>query len=550
MMKITSQLLILPLLLSLISCGGGGAGSAATDLTPDAFSFTDQTDVALSTSIESAAITVTGINSASAISITGGEYSIEGGAYTSAAGTVSNGQSITVRHTSSAGFVTATNTTLTIGGISDTFSTTTVAEDLTPDAFSFTDQTDVALSASIESAAITVAGINSASAISITGGEYSIEGGAYTSAAGTVSDGQSITVRHTSSAGFATATDTTLAIGGVSDVFTTTTVNIAAPAGLAVVAGQNAGQASLSWDSVVGATQYSLYYATESFASLADVDNYASLVNGVMLSNQTSPATIGNLSNNTTYYFVVTSGDGSYESSASSEVSALVYAPLNDTGITTCSDAASNGLACPQTDFEGQDAEYGRDVAANDDSDGHAGFSYTQLDSSGTPLATKSTNYATTPWSCVQDNVTGLIWEVKTLAGLQHRSHTYTWYNSTGVNDGGFAGTTNGGDCVDSNNCDTEKFVAAVNGAGLCGASDWRLPSREELSSLVDSSVVVPGPTIDTGWFPNTVTSGYWSASQYAANSGAAWYVQFVNGYVTATLKNGALYVRLVRGGQ
>ncbi|MDH5387170.1 MAG: DUF1566 domain-containing protein, partial [Gammaproteobacteria bacterium] len=420
----------------------------------------------------------------------------------------------------------------------------------TPDVFSFIDQTDVTLSTLTESAPITVAGINSASAISITGGEYRIDGGAYTSVDGTVSNGQSVTVRHTSSAGFVTATDTTLTIGGVSDLFTTTTVNIAAPTGLTVVAGQYAGQAELSWSSVTDATEYSLYYATESFASLADIANYASLANGVMLSNQTSPATIRNLNNNTTYYFVITSGNGSTESSASSEVSVLVYAPLNDTGITTCSDAANNGLACPQTGFEGQDAEYGRDVTANDDTDGHTGFSFTKLNSAGTPLADQTVAYATTPWSCVQDNVTGLMWEVKTTSGLQSSAHTYTWYNSDTASNGGNLGITNGGTCFDVINCDTEKFVAAVNAAALCGASDWRLPDKEELSSLVDSSVAFPGPAIDTGWFPNTAAFLYWSASPFASYSFDAWRVSFNTGSVLNFNKNNAFSVRLVRGGQ
>jgi hypothetical protein len=34
-------------------------------------------------------------------------------------------------------------------------------------------------------------------------------------------------------------------------------------------------------------------------------------------------------------------------------------AGLNDTGITTCSNATQNGLPCTVADFPGQDAEYG-----------------------------------------------------------------------------------------------------------------------------------------------------------------------------------------------
>ena len=195
------------------------------DTTPDAFSFTDQSNVALSSTITSNAITVSGINAPASISVSGGTYSINGGAYTSASGTVTNGQTVTVRHTSSSANSTATNTTLTIGGVSDTFTSTTAAAapDTTPNAFAFTDQTNVALSATITSNAITVSGIDTAAYISISGGAYSINGGPYTSASGTVTNGQTVSVRHTSSSANSTATNTTLTIGGVSDTFTSTT---------------------------------------------------------------------------------------------------------------------------------------------------------------------------------------------------------------------------------------------------------------------------------------------------------------------------------------
>jgi hypothetical protein len=206
--------------------------SAAADTTPDAFSFTDQTNVARATLTESNAITVAGIDAAAAISVTGGEYQIDGGGWTSGAGTVNNGASVKVRHTSSASYSTATNTVLTIGGVSDTFSTTTEAApaDTTPDAFSFTDQTNVARATLTESNAITVAGIDAAAAISVAGGEYQIDGGGWTSGAGTVNNGASVKVRHTSSASYSTATNTVLTIGGVSDTFSTTTEAAPAPA--------------------------------------------------------------------------------------------------------------------------------------------------------------------------------------------------------------------------------------------------------------------------------------------------------------------------------
>jgi M6 family metalloprotease-like protein len=96
-----------------------------TDTTPDAFTFTDQTNVALNTTVTSNTITVSGICAPAFISITGGTYSINGGVYTSTTGTVSNGDTVTVRQTSSGSYSTTTNATLTIGGVSDTFSVTT-----------------------------------------------------------------------------------------------------------------------------------------------------------------------------------------------------------------------------------------------------------------------------------------------------------------------------------------------------------------------------------------------------------------------------------------
>ena len=217
---------------------------------------------------------------------------------------------------------------------------------------------------------------------------------------------------------------------------------------------------------------------------------------------------------------------------------------LNDTGITVCWDGSTFGLTCPQAGYPGQDAEYGRDVTVNDDSDGHAGFSFTKLDSSGNPLAVQSVDYTTTPWDCVRDNITGLSWEVKTTdGGLRHWLHRYSWYNSTGINDGGDPGTANGGVCVDSSNCDTEKYVAAVNAVGLCGQTDWRMPTVEELSSLLDGSF---NDNIDSNYFPNSVGSYYWSSSSRVAAS-LAWYVKFDYGEIYNYAKSIGTRVRLVR---
>jgi hypothetical protein len=194
------------------------------DNIPDSFSFTSQTDVTQNATISSNTVTIGGINAPTAISISGGEYKIGTGSWTSIAGTISNGQTVQVRHTSSSSFDTTTITTVTIGQTSKTFSSKTLVADNSPDNFSFTDQTDVAKSSLITSNSVTIGGINTPTAISISGGEYKIGTGSWTSIAGTISNGQTIQVRHTSSSSYSTPTQTTLTIGGVSSIFNVTTL--------------------------------------------------------------------------------------------------------------------------------------------------------------------------------------------------------------------------------------------------------------------------------------------------------------------------------------
>lgn len=110
-----------------LTLGAGGAASVASDTTPDAFTFTDITSAFGDTVYTSNTITVTGINAAAAITITGGTYSINGGAYTASAGTVVVNDTVAVRVTSSALGSTAVNAVLTIGGVSDTYTVTTAA---------------------------------------------------------------------------------------------------------------------------------------------------------------------------------------------------------------------------------------------------------------------------------------------------------------------------------------------------------------------------------------------------------------------------------------
>lgn len=97
--------------------------------TPNAFDLGGPvTGVGASVSVFSNTITVSGINAAASISVSGTgspAYSKNGGAFTSSSGTVVNGDTVQVRVTSSASSSTSVTATLNIGGVTDTFTATT-----------------------------------------------------------------------------------------------------------------------------------------------------------------------------------------------------------------------------------------------------------------------------------------------------------------------------------------------------------------------------------------------------------------------------------------
>lgn len=114
--------------------GDGFARDGADDFSPDPFPFADQSNVAPSTVRVSNTIVVSGLGAANSVTvtITGGEYSKNGGAFTVLEGTAVNGDTFVVRHQASASFATAVNSVLTIGDQSDTFTSTTYAEGYVP----------------------------------------------------------------------------------------------------------------------------------------------------------------------------------------------------------------------------------------------------------------------------------------------------------------------------------------------------------------------------------------------------------------------------------
>ncbi len=202
------------------------ANTPCSAAAPAPFTFTDITGATPGTQNTSNIITVSGLGAGTAkVSVAGGTYSKNGGGYTSTDGTAVDGDTFSVRQTSSANSDgTTTNTSLSISGTNDTYSVTVI--DKKPAAFSFTSQTGVGTSTWIESDIITVGSMDAGltAPISISSSptpntaEYSVNGAPYsTTTPSTVQSGDKVKVRQLSSANGAATAIATLTLGQVSD---------------------------------------------------------------------------------------------------------------------------------------------------------------------------------------------------------------------------------------------------------------------------------------------------------------------------------------------
>ena len=145
---------------------------------------------------------------------------------------------------------------------------------------------------------------------------------------------------------------------------------------------------------------------------------------------------------------------------------------------------------------------------------------------------------------CVKDNTTGLVWEGKTASPATSRLETSTYTNYDDVNSAQKSNGTNPTQTEVDASSNSIGYKNSVNASALCGYTDWRLPTKEELHGIVVSANY---PTIDTTWFPNTQVNYYWSSSPYVGYSDSAWFVYFDNGYVSGSNRGYNLHVRLVR---
>ena len=180
-------------------------------------------------------------------------------------------------------------------------------------------------------------------------------------------------------------------------------------------------------------------------------------------------------------------GNGSGSAGVPAASAGLIALPV--TGQTTCIDATGAASACANT---------------RQDGDRRAGVAWPNprftVDGTG---------------NCITDNLTGIMWARQ---------------------DGGFRTWQLGLDFA--------------NSLDLCGFSDWRMPNRKELLSLVNYGAANIGIDLLSNGFTFQVESVLWSSSSVAGSAAEAWTLIVLPGVLSQGPKSGGNYVLPVRAGR
>lgn len=107
--------------------------------------------------------------------------------------------------------------------------------------------------------------------------------------------------------------------------------------------------------------------------------------------------------------------------------------------------------------------------------------------------------------------------------------------------DGNEAGCNNG------DVADWDTSIDYANGLDFAGFTDWRLPNKIELLSLIKWSAV--SPMIYQSDFPNTQEGKYWSSTTWLVITAFAWYIDFADACLNVQTKVSDGYLRCVRSG-
>ena len=142
-------------------------------------------------------------------------------------------------------------------------------------------------------------------------------------------------------------------------------------------------------------------------------------------------------------------------------------------------------------------------------------------------------------WAAVVDEKTELMWAVNTdLAEKYPNCSDLTWFNADMQGAEGFV----------NQGKNTADWLRYVNTKGWCGFHDWRLPTLEELKSLLTAEVSrYYHIREDVFTDMQALGSRFWTSTIDAKSSEYAWAMYFGYGHDGLAHKSYSLNVRLVR---
>ena len=126
------------------------------------------------------------------------------------------------------------------------------------------------------------------------------------------------------------------------------------------------------------------------------------------------------------------------------------------------------------------------------------------------------------------DADTGLMWEIKTEENIEHQ---YVWSKEE-------IQTAHQPKKLTDDVKDAFSYAEKLNANNYAGFNDWRVPTIEELETLLTKKY-----NLSNNYY-------YWSSTTNALYTVSAWGVNFYDGYTNDYYKTDSLYVRCVRGGQ
>lgn len=185
---------------------------------------------------------------------------------------------------------------------------------------------------------------------------------------------------------------------------------------------------------------------------------------------------------------------------------------LPKTGQTTCYDTAGAVVSCATATAAGQDGALHKGIAWPDP------------------------RFTTNADTSVTDNLTGLVWAPD---GNLMPTRDSGWDKD---------GTANDGLVTWQHALD---YVAQLNAESYLGHSDWRLPNRKELKSLINYEQSDTAAWLNTQGFGNAQANNYWTSTSNTDNAFMAWRVVMSIGYLANNYnKINLFYLWPVRSGQ